>query len=184
MIAKINFLIALFPVIFMIHDFEEIIMFEPWLTKNREILKKRFPLIERFFAKQGFFELSTSAFAVAVCYEFLLLSLITFTSLYFQSFNWWFAIFMAYFLHLFLHLIQWVILKKYIPVLLTTILTMPYCFYTAIVFWDTTTMSLSESIVWILVGVLLLVIGVYSALALAIKFEKWKNRKYCSNSKK
>ncbi len=180
MTSETNFLIALFPVAFMIHEFEEIIMLKPWLTKNRELLQERFPEIAKFLEKYGLFELSTSAFAAAVCYEFILVSLITFASLYFQSFNWWFAVFMAYFVHLFLHLIQWVIYKKYIPVVLTTILTMPYCFYTVIVFFDEVKMSFMELIVWTFVGIIFLIIGVCSALFVAVKFEKLKNMKYYS----
>ncbi len=160
MTSETNFLIALFPVAFMIHEFEEIIMLKPWLTKNREVLQERFPEIAKFLEEYGLFELSTSAFAA--------------------SFNWWFAVFMAYFVHLFIHLIQWVVYKKYIPVVLTTILTMPYCFYTIVIFFDEVKMSFKESIVWTFVGIIFLIIGVFSALFLAVRFEKWKNMKYYS----
>jgi hypothetical protein len=37
----IKLLIALLPFVFMLHDFEEIIMFKPWLEKNRSEVGRR-----------------------------------------------------------------------------------------------------------------------------------------------
>ena len=100
------------PVVFMLHDFEEIIMFKPWLIKNREELKSRFPKFENFLTKRSYFEYSTSAFAVAVMNEFALISLVTFCSLYLDVYDWWFAAFMAYSIYLVVHLGQWIIYRK------------------------------------------------------------------------
>ena len=50
--TEINILIALLPIIFMIHDFEEIIMFKPWLTKNSTEIKRRFPKLDAFLTKK------------------------------------------------------------------------------------------------------------------------------------
>ena len=46
--AKINLIMMLLPFVFMVHDYEEIIMFRRWIDRNREELKKRFPKIESF----------------------------------------------------------------------------------------------------------------------------------------
>lgn len=51
---EIQILIALLPILFMVHDFEEIIMFEPWLAKNRAELKRRFPKFYTFLDKKSF----------------------------------------------------------------------------------------------------------------------------------
>ena len=79
--SDLDKIVAIFPVVFMLHDFEEIIGFESWLKNNREELAKRFPRIEKRFDKGGMFLLSTSTFAFAVCVIFVLVSLMSFISL-------------------------------------------------------------------------------------------------------
>ena len=110
--STLLFLMTLLPVVFMLHDFEEIIMFRPWLRRNRDELKARFPRFEAFLTRRGLFDYSTSAFAVAVCHEFTLLSVASYGALYTGVYGWWFAAFMAFFLHLFVHVGQWVIYRK------------------------------------------------------------------------
>ncbi|MGP1447965.1 MAG: HXXEE domain-containing protein [Candidatus Limimorpha sp.] len=115
---------------FMIHDFEEIIMFKPWLVKNRSEKKRRFSKLDTFFTKKRIYSLSTSGFAVAVLHEFVLISVITILSLWYENYHWWFAAFSAYFIHLLIHVRQLVIWRKYIPVILTSVISLPYCVYT------------------------------------------------------
>lgn len=167
-------LIAILPIVFMIHDFEEIIMFKPWLTKNREELKRRFPKMERFMAKNSLFDLSTSAFAVAVMHEFLLISAATFVSLYFDDYSVWFAAFMAYFVHLFMHIGQWVLFRKYVPVIITSILTMPYCIYTFLRFTEMTDIQL---LLWFFAGVVAAVLSFFPAFFLATKISSAGNKR-------
>lgn len=165
-------LIALLPIVFMIHDLEEIIMFEPWLTKNREELNRRFPKMERFMAKNSLFDLSTSAFAVAVMQEFLLISAATFVSLYFDDYSVWFAAFMAYFVHLFMHIGQWVLFRKYVPVIITSILTMPYCIYVFLRFLRFTEMADVQLLLWSFAGVVGAVLSFFPAFFLAKRFHR------------
>ncbi len=175
---KVKILIALLPIIFMIHDFEEIIMFKPWLVRNRDELQKRFPKIILFLSKRDFFNLSTSAFIVAVLQEFILISLITVFSLWYNFYGWWFGAFFAYTLHLFLHIVQWIIYRKYIPVIITSILTLPYCIYTFIIFLNTIKMTQTQMLFWALLGVVLTVLNFPIAFYFAFKFEYWKNKNY------
>ncbi len=170
-------LIAILPIVFMIHDFEEIIMFKPWLTKNREELKRRFPKMERFMAKNSLFDLSTSAFAVAVMQEFLLISAATFVSLYFDDYSVWFAAFMAYFVHLFMHIGQWVLFRKYVPVIITSILTMPYCIYTFLRFLRFTEMTDIQLLLWSFAGVVAAVLSFFPAFFLATKISSAGNKR-------
>ncbi len=138
---KMEILILLLPIVFMIHDFEEIIMFKPWLNKNKSEIKERFPKFENFLAKKNYFDLSTSGFSIAVLHEFVLISLVTVLSLFYKSYDWWFGAFAVFSLHLFVHIIQWVIYGKYVPFIVTSMLTLPYCIYTFIVFIEATKMS-------------------------------------------
>ena len=173
----IRLLIALLPLVFMFHDFEEIIMFRPWLEKNRDEVGRRFPRIDRTL-KKNHDRLSTSAFAVAVLQEFLIIALITFLSLYFDSYRWWFGAFAAFSLHLLVHILQWIIYGKYVPVILTSLLALPYSIYTFIVFLQVTDMATGEMLLWTLIGLVLTGLSFVLAFFLAARFEDWKNRRY------
>lgn len=170
-------LIALLPIIFMIHDFEEIIMFKPWLASNREELKIRFPKMEQFMAKKRLFDLSTSAFAIAIMHEFILISAATVISLYINNYSLWFAAFMAYTIHLFVHIVQWISYQKYVPVIITSLLTMPYCIYTFIRFIKFTEISSEKLILWTIIGIIATVLSFIPAFFFANKFQNWENKK-------
>ena len=68
--ARINLIMILLPFVFMVHEYEEIIMFRRWIDRNREELRKRFPKIESFFTRRGVFDYSTSTFAVGTAHVF------------------------------------------------------------------------------------------------------------------
>ncbi|PIE87452.1 MAG: HXXEE domain-containing protein [Bacteroidetes bacterium] len=173
---RIHLLIALLPVVFMIHDFEEIIMFKPWLKRNRAELKRRFPKFEDFLTKRNYFNLSTSAFAVAVLHEFILITLVTVLSLWYNAYYWWFGAFAVYTLHLFVHIAQWLIYRKYVPVIITSFLTLPYCIYTFTVFIEVIPMTPVQMLLWTLIGVVITALSFPSAFYWAFKFERWKNK--------
>ena len=178
----IKLLIALLPAVFMLHDFEEIIMFEPWLKKNREEVKRRFPSLDKIL-RRSHDRLSTPAFAVAVLHEFLIIAVITYLSLHFDSYAWWFGAFAAFFLHLFVHIGQWIIFRKYVPFIVTSILALPYCGYALIQFLQVTNLSAGQMIFWMVVGVALTVVSFFPAFYLAGRFEDWKNQKYLQTEK-
>ena len=171
----IRLLIALLPAVFMFHDFEEIIMFKPWLEKNRAEIKQRFPRIDSMF-KNHVDGLSTSAYAVAVLHEFFILALVTYLSLYFTSYHWWFAAFIAFSIHLLVHITQWLIFGKYVPFILTSILALPYCVYVLMEFLKMTDMTLGQVLFWAGLGIILTIASLVPAFFLASRFEHWKNR--------
>ena len=61
---ELELIISLFPLVFMIHEFEELICFKSWIAKNRLWLTSKYPI----FAKQVIYLglLSVQAFSVAV----------------------------------------------------------------------------------------------------------------------
>lgn len=173
----IKLLIACLPIVFMLHDFEEIIMFKPWLVKNRDELKRRFPRIDKTLS--GIHDhLSTSAFAVAVLNEFFIIALITCASLYFDSYRWWFGALMAFSIHLLVHLLQWLVYGKYVPVIITSILALPYCIYTFMEFVKVTDMTTGQLLLWTVFGIGLTIASFIPAFFFASRFEQWKNRHY------
>lgn len=171
---NLRLLMLLLPVVFMIHDFEEIIMFRSWLAKNREELNKRFPGVAAFMGKHQLFDLSTSAFAVAVAHEFVLITAVSTLAVFAQSYGWWFAAFMAYFLHLFVHIAQWIVYRKYVPVIITSLATLPYCVY---VFWQFESADLLSPLqmsVWTLIGIVVTILSFPSAFYFSKKFNRWE----------
>ena len=71
--TKLETIVLLLPIVFMIHEYEEIIMFQNWLGNNRNELKRRFPKFEQFLAHRGHFDYSTATFAVGTAHEFILM---------------------------------------------------------------------------------------------------------------
>ncbi|WP_298077730.1 HXXEE domain-containing protein [uncultured Abiotrophia sp.] len=112
-------LLWLFPVIFMLHEMEEIIGFGPWLDKNQAIINK-YPRIAASYE-----HFSPSGFALAVLEEYLLVIIITGASLYFANYLVWLGALIAFCLHLIIHLIQSILIRKYIPALASSLVLLP-----------------------------------------------------------
>ena len=170
----IKFLVALLPIIFMLRDFEEIIMFKPWLMKNRAEVRRRFPAVDRVLTKSHD-HLSTSAFAVAVLHELLIIAVITYASLFSNTYHWWFGAFAAFSLHLLVHIAQWIIFGKYVPFVITSIVLLPYCVFTLTQFLQVTSMTPARMALWAGIGIAITLASFPSAFFWAGKFEAWKS---------
>lgn len=109
----------LFPIIFMLHELEEIIGFRLWFEKNKDVINKynRLSKIYQNFSIEGF--------SVAVLEEYLLCIVITGVSFYFNEYIIWLGTFIAFSLHLFVHLIQSIFLRRYIPSFLSSVILLP-----------------------------------------------------------
>lgn len=124
---EFTFIIVLFPIIFMLHEFEEIICFKPWINKNHSWLMAKYPQFSKLVVHLK--ELSVSTFAALVLEEFILVSIFTVTALTLQWYNIWIAIFTAFTFHIFIHIVQWLVVRKYIPVIITSFLVVPYLWW-------------------------------------------------------
>ena len=174
--TKLETIVLLLPIVFMIHEYEEIIMFQNWLGNNRNELKRRFPKFEQFLAHRGHFDYSTATFAVGTAHEFILISAISFCSIWLDAYQWRFAAFAGYSVHLIVHLAQWAIYRKYIPVIITTILTLPYCVYAFVEFAKASILSPLQMLLWAVIGFILTVLSLFSAFLLMNRFQKWLNK--------
>ena len=177
MMSTLEKMMLLLPIVFMFHDFEEIIMFRWWLRKNRSQLQQRFPSVEKFLAKRKMFSYSTAAFSVAVMHEFLLISLVSYAGIFSASPKWWFASFMAFFIHLIVHIMQWIAYRTYIPMIITSILALPYCFYTLSLFIKDNLLSTEAMFMWTGIGVILMLLSFPLAFFWASKFHQYIERK-------
>ena len=109
----------LFPIIFMLHEMEEIIGFRIWLDKNRDIVSKynKLSILYQNFSNEGF--------SIAVLEEYLLCIIITGVSIFFKIYIVWIGAFIAFSLHLLVHILQSIIIKRYISSLASSIILLP-----------------------------------------------------------
>ena len=175
--TKINLIMLLLPFVFMVHEYEEIIMFRHWIDRNREELRKRFPKIESFFTRRGLFNYSTSTFAIGTVHEFILISVVSFCSVWTVEYQWWFAALTGYSVHLLIHILQWIVYRKYVPVIITSILTLPYCIYAFTEFLKITVLSFSQMVLWATIGIVLTVLSLFSAFFCMGKFQRWEEKR-------
>ena len=108
----------LFSSIFMLHELEEILLFPRFMERN--------PQLQRRLLSGAF----TSFRINAIIYqEFILLLIILGLSVYFESFVFYLTIIIAYVYHVIGHVFQSIILRQYIPGVLSGIITAGYCTY-------------------------------------------------------
>lgn len=125
-------LIWLFPIIFIFHDFEEIIMLEAWVKKNSAQVLKKMPVkLANRVEKQ--FSMSTAQMAVAVLFIFLFVSSSAFMAnqyvingpignIYFFT-----VLILTFFIHVFTHVAQSLFFQSITPGVITSIfLVLPY----------------------------------------------------------
>ena len=125
---KIENLMWLLPVVFMLHDFEEIIMMRPWIDRNSVFLHEKFPrLSDRIL---GHYEkLSTSSFSLAVAEEFIIITAVTFLAVEHGWYSAWAGMLLGFFAHIIVHIIQFLALRRYAPMIITSIPSAIYSVY-------------------------------------------------------
>lgn len=138
--SQLELIICLFPIVFMLHEFEEIIGLKIWFCKNGEWLKSKFPKSARQFTHMN--QLSVPDFAF----------------------------------HIVLHIIQWMIVRKYIPVIITSLLSMPYLMWGANAIF--TELSSGAIAICFIMGLPIAALNLYFIHKLALRFDKittlWK----------
>lgn len=125
---NIKIIIWLFPILFIFHDFEEIIFIQVWISKNRDYLCKKFPILSKKLLPH-FDNITTASFAFGVAEEFILISIITVVSYVTNWYLLWIGLFIAFTLHLVIHCFQALVIKKYVPAIITSLICLPICIY-------------------------------------------------------
>lgn len=144
-------IIWLFPVIFMFHEMEEIIGFRFWLRENKAMLCEKYPKIAKEYEYH-----STEGFALAVFEEYILCLLISVIAVYSGWYGLWFGGFIAYGIHLIAHIGQSIIIKKYIPALATSLLTLPLSVYFIIKSNGYLMYSVFEIVIYSIIGIVVI----------------------------
>lgn len=125
-------LIWLFPILFIFHDFEEIIMMEKWLNTHSNVIYKKLPrkMADRIIKQ---FSMSTAQFAVAVLIIFLFVSSSTIMAIQYLNerpmgnMYMFTIVLLVFFLHAFTHIGQSIWFHSITPGALTSIIIIiPY----------------------------------------------------------
>ena len=114
----LNSFFLLFPSIFMLHEFEEILLFPRFMRRN--------PKLQQQFLGAAF---TPFRFNTIVCQEFILLLIVLGLSIYFESFDIYITVLIAYIYHVIGHIFQSIFLRQYVPGVLSGIITGGYCAY-------------------------------------------------------
>lgn len=148
-------LILLLPIVFMIHEFEEMILFPYWIPKHTDEFKRRYP---RWYSKlkleQKFILFQTPAFILAVFEEFILISAGTLLTVVTGNLIYWYFCLLAFTLHFAGHILLPIVLKKicsgtHYNSYMFTILCMGYLFCAQLFFDASTSLyRIGQSIVF------------------------------------
>lgn len=164
-----------FAIVFMLHEFEEIIMLKPWLARNAAALSRRYPTVgARIVRRYG--ELSTPAIALAILEQFVILSLVILASVVFHAPGLWAGVLTGYLLHIVGHLGQAAVYRAYCPFLFTSLLSVPYGAYCLRRLYVEGLMSPVEHLGWTAIAIPLIAVNLLFALRLAVLFEAWLRR--------
>jgi hypothetical protein len=166
---------GLLPVIFMFHEFEEILFLKIWLHKDKEHLHNKFPKAGyKIYSQYSGF--TTSGFAFAIAEEFLLINILTYAAIIFQKEYMWFAVFIGFSIHLVIHVFQWIIYKKYLPVIITSILVLPYCIFGFIYFINNNVINTFWITMSSIIGIAAAMLNLKFIHYIGYKFSNYENK--------
>ena len=176
MIIDVNILIWLFPIAFMLHDFEELILFEPWLKKNASVIIERVKnKVPAFLEKQLSMIVgkTTTQFAFPICLIFILTIISSLVAAGFGKYTFFLLASSLFFLHGFMHVGQAIFLRRYVPALITSVLiVIPYGI---VLFWKlivTGIVAFPQLVIYFMVSIVLgvpFIIGTHMAGEYAYK---------------
>jgi hypothetical protein len=167
----LNALVWLFPVIFMIHDFEEIIFTSGWRKRHRKDIE------ESKMKKVPFADfVSTASFSCAVAEEFIIFSGVTFLSCFFNNYVAWYGLFFAIVFHFVIHFVLSIRFKHYVPGLYTSILFLPFGIYILYVVAEMTKYSWQTICLSSVIGFIVGMANVVMLHKMMSTFHNWLER--------
>lgn len=162
----------LFPIIFIVHDMEEIIGFGIWLKKNKALLDEKYPSISKTYK-----DFSTEGFSLAVLEELILCIILCLLALFTGNSNkyiWciWLGGFIACTLHFVIHIGQAIIMRQYIPATITSILFLPVSIWIIIKSIAELSLQATELIIFSVIGIIIVALNLKLAQSLIGKFTR------------
>lgn len=126
---SIETLVWLFPISFLLHDFEEIIFVEAWFKKNFEKVEPLIPqMMKGLF--QDMSKITSARFSIPVFMQFILYIVACFIAIEGNYFGLFVGLNVVFFLHIFAHIGQSIFLRTYaLGVGSAIVITLPYSLY-------------------------------------------------------
>jgi len=164
------YLVLPFPFAFILHDAEEVAFQHKWMLRHKESLLKRFPKAKAMIEMLS--NLSTKALAIAAAEELIVILIATAWMMVggALSVEIWSALFMAFTFHLLVHIGQGIMIRGYVPGLVTSILLLPYSYLGMQSIWNY--MSITEFILYSLLGIAFMIVNLRFAHWLGLKVSK------------
>lgn len=148
-----SYYVWLFPLIFIFHDMEEIIGFIPWLRRNEKELSQYRKLLKPYDG------VATEGFASAAFEELILCIAISAISYFTDFYGIWLGGFIGCTLHFTIHIVESIVIRKYIPTLITSIICLPistFIIYQCILILK---YSVCELLIFGIIGIALVVLN-------------------------
>lgn len=125
---SVFYLVLPFPLAFILHDAEEVVVQHRWMLRHQDGLAEKFPKLIPVI--HHLLRLGTKEFALAALEELLILLLATCYVLLQGKYSTelWSALFLAFSLHLLIHFFQSLLVRGYVPGLITSLMLLPYCY--------------------------------------------------------
>ena len=114
--------ILLLPIIFIFHDMEELVGFG-WFFRKNPWLYERFPKVMKNYK-----DFTNEGFALGVYEEFIPFFGVSLLAYYFPGkilYALWFGIFISLVAHFFIHIGHSIYIRKYIPCVITSLISLP-----------------------------------------------------------
>lgn len=164
---SVLFFVLPFPIAFMLHNAEGMIVQHRWMLTHRDALVVRFPRMRGII--DHLCRLNTKAYAIATLEElFAMLVVVSYVLLKAPcSKQVMSAMFIAYALHLILRIVMSIVVRGYVPGLVTSILLLPYVLLNLHSIW--LALSGLELLFWSLTGIAVTLIN--------LRFAHWIGRK-------
>ena len=163
-----NIFALAFPLLFIFHDLEEIIGMKRFVTRNADMLQRRYPFLYKRLRR-----FTTEGFALAVMEELVVFSVLALAALYFDnslSWNIWFGGFVGLAAHYVMHIGQALLIRRYIPALITSVICLPI---SVLILYRS--YSLIEINGWFVVlGLLIVALNMIPALKIAGNFPEYR----------
>ena len=158
-------LLWLFPILFMFHDFEEILTVEKWVkTKGEVVFNQLPPFAQKTFRSS--FQMNTIYFAKDVFWIYLTIVIVTAFTVFFEIYLLFLILLHVFFIHVFTHVGQTIYFRVYTPGVVTAIiLVLPYSVYTYYRLFAEQLVHTQD----IVISVLLLVIALPFAFIILLK---------------
>lgn len=144
-------IIWMFPILFIVHDMEEIIGFGLWLKRNIKLLDEKYPKISNKYKPY-----STEGMAAAVMEELVICLVICIITRFTECYGLWLGSFIAYTLHLIIHMGQSIVIKKYIPAVITSIICLPISVWFIAISISALSYSIVQVLIFSLMGIVLI----------------------------